>query len=148
MIPLFSSSEVTGWGYPGLLDRKNRSNMCPRWESNPRLPTCKASTLSTRPGSPLAKFHRTDLGICSLSRDRKTLSYSQINMVHSLLGCAGQIFRLVWKQIYALIYCQDYSIHLVSQRLFLVNFEICANNFCYKENIYHALLCYIHETFC
>ena len=39
--------------YPGLLDRKNRSDMCPRWESNPRLPACKASTLSTMPGSPL-----------------------------------------------------------------------------------------------
>ena len=25
----------------------------PRWESHPRLPACKASTLSTRPGSPL-----------------------------------------------------------------------------------------------
>ena len=25
----------------------------PRWESNPRLPACKASTLTTRPGSPL-----------------------------------------------------------------------------------------------
>ena len=48
----FSSSELTGCGYPGLLDRKNRSDMCPRWESNPRLPACKASTLSTRPGSP------------------------------------------------------------------------------------------------
>ena len=48
-----SSSEHTGRGYPGLLDRKNRSDMCPRWESNPRLPACKASTLSTRPGSPL-----------------------------------------------------------------------------------------------
>ena len=47
-----SSSELTGCGYPGLLDRKNRSDMCPRWESNPRLPACKASTLSTRPGSP------------------------------------------------------------------------------------------------
>ena len=52
LIPLFSSSELTGRGYPGLLDRKNRSDMCPRWESNPRLPACKASTLSTRPGSP------------------------------------------------------------------------------------------------
>ena len=52
LIPLFSSSELTGCGYPGLLDRKNRSDMCPRWESNPRLPACKASTLSTRPGSP------------------------------------------------------------------------------------------------
>ena len=31
---------------------KNRSDMCPRWESNSRLPACKASTLSTRPGSP------------------------------------------------------------------------------------------------
>ena len=53
LIPLISSSELTGCGYPGLLDRKNRSDMCPRWESNPRLPACKASTLSTRPGSPL-----------------------------------------------------------------------------------------------
>ena len=50
LIPLFSSSELTGCGYPGLLDRKNRSD---RWESNPRLHACKASTLSTRPGSPL-----------------------------------------------------------------------------------------------
>ena len=33
--------------------RKNHSDKCPRWESNPRLPACKASTLSTRPGSPL-----------------------------------------------------------------------------------------------
>ena len=53
LIPLFSSSELTGCGYPGLLDRKNRSDMCPRWESNPRFPACKASTLSTRQGSPL-----------------------------------------------------------------------------------------------
>ena len=52
LIPLFSSSELTEWGYPGPLDRKNRSDMCPRWESNPRLPACKASTLSTRPGFP------------------------------------------------------------------------------------------------
>ena len=49
-----SSSELTGCGYPGLLDRKNRPNMCPRWESNRRLPACKASTQYTRPGSPLA----------------------------------------------------------------------------------------------
>ena len=52
LIPLFSSSELAGCGYPGLLDRKNRSNMCSRWESNPRLPACKANTLFTRPGSP------------------------------------------------------------------------------------------------
>ena len=55
-----SSSELTGCGCPGLLDRKNRLDMCPRWESNPRLPPCKASTLSTRPGSPLVlltEFH-------------------------------------------------------------------------------------------
>ena len=55
LIPLFSSSELTRCGYPGLLDRKNRSDMCPRWESNHRLPACKASTLSTRPGSPLPR---------------------------------------------------------------------------------------------
>ena len=36
--------KLTVYGYPGLLDRKNRSDMCPRWESNPRLPACKAST--------------------------------------------------------------------------------------------------------
>ena len=52
LIPLFSSSELTGCGYPGLLDRKIRADTCPRWESNPRLPAYKASTLSTRPGSP------------------------------------------------------------------------------------------------
>ena len=51
LIPLFP--ELTGCGYHGLLDRKNRSDMCPRWESKPRLPACKVSTLSTRPGSPL-----------------------------------------------------------------------------------------------
>ena len=51
LIPLFSSSELTGCGYPDLFDRKNRLDMCPRWESNPRLSACKASTLSTRPGS-------------------------------------------------------------------------------------------------
>ena len=55
LIPPFSSSELTGCGYLGLLDRKNRSDMCSRWESNPRLPACKASTLSTRPGSPHTK---------------------------------------------------------------------------------------------
>ena len=33
-----SSSELTGCGYPGLLDRKNRSDLYHRWESNPRLP--------------------------------------------------------------------------------------------------------------
>ena len=51
--PLFSSSELTGCGYPGLLDRENRSDSAPRWESNPGLPAWKASTLSTRPGSSL-----------------------------------------------------------------------------------------------
>ena len=47
LIPLFSSSEHTGCGYPGLLDRKNRSDMCRRWETNPRLPAWTANTLST-----------------------------------------------------------------------------------------------------
>ena len=32
LIPLFSSSELTVCGYPGLMDRKNRSDMCPRWD--------------------------------------------------------------------------------------------------------------------
>ena len=30
LIPLISSSDLTGCGYPGLLDRKNCSDMCPR----------------------------------------------------------------------------------------------------------------------
>ena len=33
----------------------------PRWESNPRLPACKASTLSTRPGSPQKKKNDTEI---------------------------------------------------------------------------------------
>ena len=66
LIPLFSSSELTGCGCPGLLDRKNRSDMCPRWESNPRLPACKASTLSTRPGSPRLLFEN----VCMYSNSR------------------------------------------------------------------------------
>ena len=37
----------------------------PRWESNPRLPACKASTLSTRPGSPNC-FNR----VCVFSNSR------------------------------------------------------------------------------
>ena len=69
LIPLFSSSELTGCGYPGLLDRKNRSDMCPRWESNPRLPACKASTLSTRPGSPLSSLVCVCVCIPVLVRD-------------------------------------------------------------------------------
>ena len=60
LTPLISSSELTGCGYPGLLDRKNRSDMCPRGGSNPRLPACKASTLSTRPGSPPSDFKMND----------------------------------------------------------------------------------------
>ena len=41
------------WISWAIESEKNRSDMCPRWESNPRLPACKASTLSTRPGSSL-----------------------------------------------------------------------------------------------
>ena len=32
---------------------ENHLDMCPWWEWNLRLPMCKASTLSSRPGSPL-----------------------------------------------------------------------------------------------
>ena len=31
---------------------KSFGHVCPQWELNPRLPACKVSTLSTRPGSP------------------------------------------------------------------------------------------------
>ena len=34
----FSCSKHTGCGYPGLLARKNCSDMCRPWDSNPRLP--------------------------------------------------------------------------------------------------------------
>ena len=34
--------QLTGCGYPGLLDRENRLDMWPRWESNPRLPARRA----------------------------------------------------------------------------------------------------------
>ena len=81
LIPLFSSSELTGCGYPGLLDRKNHSDMCPRWESNPRLPACKASTSSTRPGSPLfSNYCRTAF--------LKVLKYMYINGCVSAHGYA------------------------------------------------------------
>ena len=49
LIPLFSSSELTGCGYPGLWDRKNRSDMCPRWES-------ERFFRSNRPGYPKSHF--------------------------------------------------------------------------------------------
>ena len=34
----------------------------------------------------IAKFHRTDLVICSQSREGKTLSYSQISMIIILVN--------------------------------------------------------------
>ena len=36
------------WISWSIRNRKNRSDMCPRWESNPRFLSCKASTLSTK----------------------------------------------------------------------------------------------------
>ena len=36
----FSSPEHTGCGYPGLLDRKNRSDMCCRWEFGESSTSC------------------------------------------------------------------------------------------------------------
>ena len=80
LIPLFSSSELTGCGYPGLLDRKNRSDMCPRWESNPRLPMCKASTLSTRPGSP-PQINCVYLSVFNVTRHLRHIEATPINCV-------------------------------------------------------------------
>ena len=57
---------------------ENRSDMCPRWESNPRLPACKASTLSTRPGSPLLSLDIRKFRIYSrkaFCRNDKQLKY-------------------------------------------------------------------------
>ena len=79
---LLSSSELTGCGYPDLLDRKNRSNMCPRWESNPQITACKASTLSTGPGSLLPediKVKWTDFklnGNCFTGSNSAILSFA------------------------------------------------------------------------
>ena len=53
--------------------------MCPRWESNPRLPACKASTLSTRPGSPLV------FAMCIFRRYLFDLSGLVYHLLHSLL---------------------------------------------------------------
>ena len=39
--PSAPSTELTGCGYPALLDRENCSDMCPQWESNPRLPAAR-----------------------------------------------------------------------------------------------------------
>ena len=90
LIPLFSSSELTGCRYPGLLDRKNRLDMCPRWESNPGLPACKASTLSTRPGSLLAVYYVHSIVILYMycqyySRciDRPSLFYTILRKVNN-----------------------------------------------------------------
>ena len=57
--PTFSDTAVTDrhidsdTTFPGLLDRKNRSDMFRRWESNPRLPSWTLNTLSAKPGAPL-----------------------------------------------------------------------------------------------
>ena len=78
-----SSSELTGYGYPGLLDRKNRLDMFPRWELNPRLPACKASTLSTRPGSP---FLFDEVLKKILYRQKR----GSLNFLHLSLKISGQ----------------------------------------------------------
>ena len=80
-------------GYPGLLDRKNSPDMCPRWESNPRLPACKASTLSTRPGSPQSLPTNGSEGIYILSAEppsigcirntRLSTKISECNALHT-----------------------------------------------------------------
>ena len=61
---------------------ENRSDMCPRWESNPRLPACKASTLSTRSGSLLPV---TPLGYEALSVTENSYRKSEEPQQHSEL---------------------------------------------------------------
>ena len=80
LIPIFSSSELTGCGYPGLLDWQNRSDVCPRLESNHRLPTCKASTLSTRPDSPLFKCWDRSTSACTYITVVGTCSYQPAHL--------------------------------------------------------------------
>ena len=93
LIPLFSSSELTGCGHPGLLDRKNRSDMCPRWESNPRLPACKGSTLSTRPGSPsfasLFPFYEISSIPHLFSYKTRTYPSKSLHKCKSVLCCSA-----------------------------------------------------------
>ena len=94
-----SSSELTGCGYPGLLDRKNRSDMCAWWESNPRLPACKASTLSTGPGSP--RQNDTEVVNPHFIVPSLSLSYhfhAQCQMVKSRCTCTT--FRIAEPQQY------------------------------------------------
>ena len=52
---------------------ENRWDMCPQWESNPQLPACKASILSTKPGSPC--FALINKKTCYLRGILKTLPY-------------------------------------------------------------------------
>ena len=92
LIPLFSSSELTGCGYPGLLDRKNRSDMCPRWESNPRLSACKASTSSTRPGSLLNHFKYFNSRVLNAFKScNPNLGWSSGAMVMGKLPVPGRL---------------------------------------------------------
>ena len=59
---------------------KNRSNMCPRWESNPRLPACKASTISTRPGFPVGLAYisaLSDISALSIPVSREVIQSSR-----------------------------------------------------------------------
>ena len=46
----------------------------------------------------IAKFHRTDLVICSHSRERKPPSYSRRNTVYfrTLLACHVSYYHIVW----------------------------------------------------
>ena len=57
-------SDTTIFQLRAHLDRENRSDTCPWWESNSRLPACKASTLSTRPGSPLCVCYYVCVCVC------------------------------------------------------------------------------------
>ena len=52
----------------------------------------------------IAKFHRTDLVICSHSREGKTLSYSQINTVSGRLLPLTEIFLVILVLVYILVY--------------------------------------------
>ena len=81
LIPLFSSSELTGCGYPGLMDRKNRSDMC-GWKSNPRLPACRAPY-------PLGSPQFTLLLLCSHSPN-DVMGWSSGAMVLGKLPVPGR----------------------------------------------------------
>ena len=83
--------------------------MCPRWESNPRLPACKASTLSTRPGSPLEELFQ--LATSYIGDNAVTSSIRIAQVFSELVG--KKKTRAIWKVYGGMLkYIINYALYL------------------------------------